>query len=147
MARLFNDFIRCYEDGRVERLWKTNRWDEVPNNDNKDGYNLVTYNKTKIKRHRIIASCYLGLNINDPTQTVDHINRDKLDNRVENLRIVTQQQQTFNMGAKGYYWHKQRNKWCVQISINYKKIHLGLYDTEPEARQAYLDAKAKYHII
>lgn len=146
MARLFNDFIRCYEDGRVERLYKKHGWVEVTNTDNtKLGYNTVTINKKPTKRHRIIASCFIGLNIDDLTQIVDHINRDKLDNRVENLRIVTQQQNTFNSIAKGY--RLEQNKWRASIMLDGKSIYLGRYDTEPEARQAYLDAKAKYHII
>jgi hypothetical protein len=132
----------------VERLWRGLKWKEVANTANKiNGYNWLNIDDKVIKRHRIIASCFLGLNIEDPAQTVDHINRDKLDNRVENLRIVTQQQQTFNRGAKGYCWHKQLNKWQSAIALDGKSIYLGLYVTEDEARQAYLDAKAKYHII
>lgn len=146
MARYFNDTIRCYEDGKVERF-SYNKWKEVVNTPIKSGYNVIGHNGKLILRHRLIASCFLGLNINNVLEEIDHINRNKIDNRVENLRIVTTQQNQFNRTAKGYTWHKLRNKWCAQICLNGKKINLGGYDSEEEARQSYLDAKLKYHII
>jgi hypothetical protein len=51
----------------------------------------------------------------------------------------------FNTNAKGYT--KRKNKWIAQIKLDYKNIYLGSYNTEEEARQAYLLAKEKYHII
>jgi hypothetical protein len=78
---------------------------------------------------------------------IDHINGIRDDNRICNLRSVTNQQNSFNRKkAKGYYWDKRDNKWVSQIVINYKKIHLGYSNTEEEAREAYLKAKEKYHI-
>jgi hypothetical protein len=78
---------------------------------------------------------------------LDHINRDKSDNRICNLRILTNQQNLFNTNKKGYSWHNVANKWISQIGINNKSIYLGLFNTEEEARNAYLQAKEKYHII
>jgi len=144
MAVYFNDSIRCYEDGRVERLWRGLKWKEVPNMANATGgYNHIKIDYNTIKRQRIIAACFLGLNIDDPKQEIDHINRDRLDNRVENLRIVTRQQNAYNQDAKGC--SKQGNKWKAYIKKNQMYIYLGLFDTEEKARQAYLDAKAIYH--
>jgi hypothetical protein len=146
MAVLFNDTIRCYEDGRVERLFKKKGWCEIkPTANQGEGYNLISINKKVILRHRIIASCFLGLNIDDLTQFVDHINRIRTDNRVENLRVVTRQQNQFNTAAKGYYPH--RGKWQAKITLNHKTMTIGFFDTEEEAHQAYLDAKLIYHII
>jgi hypothetical protein len=78
---------------------------------------------------------------------IDHINGDKLDNRIENLRSVTNQQNTFNTKAKGYYFNKTMRKYMAYIMLDYKQNNLGYYDTEEEARQAYLDAKKIYHKI
>jgi len=79
---------------------------------------------------------------------VDHINGNRLDNRRENLRIVTQHENQWNRTtAKGYTWRIRLNKWEAQITKDYKKISLGLYDTEEEAAAAYISAKKQYHII
>jgi hypothetical protein len=79
---------------------------------------------------------------------IDHINGIRNDNRICNLRSVSHKQNQWNRKtAKGYYWHKTTNKWRSQILLNRKSIHLGLYKTEQEARNAYLQAKEKYHII
>ncbi len=79
---------------------------------------------------------------------IDHINGIRDDNRICNLRAVTNQQNSFNRTkAKGYSWDKARNKWVTQIHINGKKIYLGRFDSEEDARTAYLQAKEIYHII
>jgi hypothetical protein len=78
---------------------------------------------------------------------LDHINRNASDNRISNLRIVTSQQNKFNQEHKGYCWDKSRSKWISHIHLNKKQIHLGRFNTEEEARNAYLEAKKKYHTI
>jgi hypothetical protein len=78
---------------------------------------------------------------------LDHENTNPSDNRICNLRILSNQKNTFNNNAKGYYFAKHANKWEANIHLDYKKIYLGLYETEQEARNAYLEAKKKYHII
>ena len=122
-------------------------WVEIKHTDNCYGYNCIRVNGKNIFRHRLIASCYLGLNIDDPLQQIDNINRNKMDNRIENLRIVTNQQNTFNKGARGYTWHTHSNKWQAKITVNNKNISLGYFDNEEEAHRAYLNGKAIYHII
>jgi hypothetical protein len=82
---------------------------------------------------------------NEVVDYIDHIDQIKTDNRIDNLRSVTNQQNAFNNQAKGYVL--QNNKWRAYIHHNNKKIHLGYYKTEEEARQSYLLAKEKYHII
>ena len=61
-----------------------------------------------------------------------------------NLRIVTPQQNNLNISnVKGY--SLENGKYRPSISVNYKTIHLGSYDNEEDARQAYLDAKKIHH--
>ena len=97
------------------------------------------------KIHRLVAFAYLGLDIENPKQVIDHINRDTFDNRVSNLRIVSHQQNMFNRNAKGY--SKNGNKYQVKIRINGKDIYLGTYDTRELAYNAYLIGKQIHHLL
>ena len=138
--------LTVYRCGDIYRLMKSGDWRFVKNTDNSHGYNVVGCCGKLYLRHRIIAYAYLNLDINDPTKQIDHINGNKLCNHVDNLRIVTNQQNQHNQTkAKGYSWHKRDKKWTAQIKQNNKQIHLGCFDTEEDARQAYLQAKLKFH--
>ena len=81
---------------------------------------------------------------------IDHINRNKLDNRRENLRICTQQQNLQNKGiptdnTSGYTGvYKRNNKWCARININKKQINLGTFNTFEEAKHARILAEIVY---
>ena len=106
----------------------------------------LTINKKTINLsgHQFAWYCFYG---NCNTIQIDHINGIRNDNRIFNLRNVTPQQNQFNhVNAKGYYWNKSQNKFQSQIRAN-KSINLGLFNTEEEARNAYLAAKEKYHVI
>ena len=81
----------------------------------------------------------------DCNNVVDHINNNSLDNRIENLRVVTQQQNQWNKNAKGYYWDKNAKKWHARIKINGEEKYLGLFDNEEDAHISYLNAKEVYH--
>jgi hypothetical protein len=83
-----------------------------------------------------------------PKEQIDHINGIKDDNRISNLRDVTIQHNQWNQTkAKGYTWRKQNQKWKAQIVVDGKEVYLGLFDSEIEAHQSYLDAKKIYHTI
>lgn len=100
------------------------------------------------KNHIVsMAREILGLKDGDKRQA-DHTDHNTLDNRILNLQIVTHQQNSFNQrNTKGYYWHKDRNKYLAQIMLNGKQIHLGYFYQAKEASKAYLDAKEQYHTI
>lgn len=115
---------------------------------NNEGYieiqMMINYKTYKISTH-IFAWFWVHKEFVDE---IDHINGDKLDNRILNLRSVTHQQNSFNRTtAKGYSYCKLTNKYRAYIKINKKNIYLGRFETEQEARNAYLKAKEIYHII
>ena len=101
-----------------------------------DGYATNTYLDEFGRRHRrgmhrmIMAR---GAPLPRSLQ-VDHINRDRIDNRRSNLRYATRTQNQANKnkpknnksGYKGVSWHK--TKWEVRIKYGAKKLYLGLYD-------------------
>ena len=64
---------------------------------------------------------------------------------MNNLRIVTNQENNFNKNAKRFT--KSKNKYRAYINLNNQQFYLGTFNTEEEAHKAYLQAKEKYHII
>jgi len=78
---------------------------------------------------------------------IDHINTNSLDNRIENLRVLTHQQNQFNRNAKGYCWMERLKKYQSQICIDGKIKYLGLFHNEEDAHIAYLNAKEIHHKI
>lgn len=88
-------------------------------------------------------------------KTIDHINGNGLDNRLCNLREVTQQQNVQNIrkppkhntsGFMGVSYYKAGNKYSAHINLNGKKKHLGYFSEPQIAHQAYLTAKRELHI-
>ena len=88
-----------------------------------------------------------------PAGELDHINGVRDDNRLENLRDSTRQQNMFNRKAtkgstskyKGVSWKSKNSKWVAQCCISGKVKYLGLYKTEQEAAKAYENYVKDYH--
>ena len=119
---------------------------------NKFGYQRYKIN-INAKQHILSRVTYKAHNkdwdITDISDTniIDHINNNSLDNTIENLRILTTYENRLNNTAKGYSWNKNDKKWMAQITYNGIKKTIGYFKEEEDARQAYLTAKEKYHII
>jgi hypothetical protein len=115
------------------------------------GYLLIWIGNKKYRVHRIVYKLYnpeWDIEDGSKDNQIDHKNHNRMDNRIINLRNVTEQENCFNKKAtKGYNWHKKTKKWRAQIHLNRKNIYLGLFEKEEDARNAYLDAKKIYHII
>jgi len=95
--------------------------------------------------HRVIVNTPVG-------KETDHVNGDKLDNRKENLRICTREQNSRNRkldidstsGFKGVFWMGERQKWRSGIRVNSKFLYLGYFKTALEAAKAYNIAARRY---
>jgi len=120
---------------------------------NSDGYltiNLCKDGKSKNKKvHQLVAIAFLNHIPDGGLTQVDHIKEgNKLDNRAENLQLLTKRgnvskyKKTLKNTSEhtGVYWDKRRNKWCAQIQINKKHIHLGFFISELEASEYYENA-------
>lgn len=119
--------------------------DVVGSLDQSTGYLKATIDKKQYYVHRLIWMYHYGYI--DSDVLLDHKDRDKLNNDINNLRIVTKQENGFNTDAKGYYFHKEKRKYKAQIMLSGKQIHIGYYDTEGKARRAYKKAKQQHHKI
>jgi hypothetical protein len=116
---------------------------------NGDGYKQTQVDGKRYLNHRLI---WLWNNGYLPEHGLDHINRIRHDNRIENLREANKvcnarnckQRITCSSGVTGVSWHKRRSKWAAQIRVPNKKINLGLYETKLEAAKARWDAEVKY---
>ena len=92
---------------------------------------------------------FLGHKPNGCKIVVDHINNDKLDNRVENLQVITQRQNStkdkkgFTSSYAGVSWNKKDNRWRAAIFVNNKVKYLGSYKCELKAAEAYNSALNK----
>ena len=98
--------------------------------------------------HRLVLSEFKGL---DDSMHVDHINGTRNDNRLDNLRACTLEQNMRFYNVKRNKTSKYvgvslriNGKWCAQIQVGKRKIHLGYHDTEELAYQVYLSALNKY---
>jgi len=141
----------CYPNGDIWRQnIKTKKWTKL-------AFKIKSYWQIRINGkgylvNRLIANAFLGLDLKSKL-VVDHINHNIHNNSIENLRIVTQQQNGFNRNAKGYckisYTKVDGTEsiyWGIQLRINGKTITKRA-KTEEEARLGYLELKTIHHII
>jgi hypothetical protein len=115
------------------------------------GYRYIAINGKKYLAHRLV---WLYIHGSFPVDMLDHIDGDKLNNRINNLREASNQQNQHNRtkfqsnnktGFLGVCWHKRDNKFMAAIKISGKVKHLGYFDKPEQAHQAYLEAKRQHH--
>lgn len=100
---------------------------------NDKGYIISDINRKKVRIHNFI----LNRDTSNPKIVCDHVNRNKLDNRKCNLRIVSQKENNKNrISKKGKYYTKKKNKWFAYYLVNRRMHSLGYHNTEEEARNA-----------
>jgi hypothetical protein len=124
---------------------------EAGNTNNVTGYRVVIIKGRGFRVHRIIYYLHYGVWPGD--FQVDHIDGDKLNNKPENLRLVTSKQNNRSYRKpyknptskyRGVCWDKESNKYKAKIFHNNKNIHLGYFTCEKEAALAYNIAADRY---
>lgn len=114
------------------------------------GYRIIKVDNLTLRAHRL---AWLYMHGVFPTSILDHINRDKSDNRICNLREVSYSENTQNQGlkknnksgVKGVYWRSRDKCWIASIRVHGKSSHIGQFKSLNEAAEAYAKAAAKQH--
>ena len=135
-------FVKCGRSVLKKPYWKQlSIWENCK-------YLNCRINNRSYRHHRVVYFAYNpDWDINDSCSNnqIDHIDRDRLNNHITNLRVVTNAENQQNTKAKGYGYHKANKKWIAYIRLNDKQEYLGSFDTEEEAKQARAEAVRKYH--
>lgn len=114
------------------------------------GYLRISINNYPYKVHRL---AWLYVHGKWPVGVIDHINGDRTDNRLVNLREATRSQNLLNSkherntksGLKGVHYCSSSQKFRARIFENGRLVFLGRFDTPQEAQQAYLAAARRVH--
>jgi len=131
-----------YVDGKFFRKGK------IAGSVHQNGYMYIGLNRKIYSYHRLVWFYHYN---EWPKGDLDHINCDKLDNRIENLREVNDSQNKLNthkayknnsLGVLGV--QRKGSKYRARLRVNNKLIIIGLYDTVEQASHAYHEAKKAY---
>lgn len=116
------------------------------------GYVYISVDGRRYLAHRLV---WMHVHGKWPDGDTDHINCNRADNRLSNLRDVPRyvnnqnrsgvQSNNRTSGATGVTWHHHSRKWIARISLRGKTHRLGLFETVEEASAAYLEAKRRLH--
>jgi hypothetical protein len=123
---------------------------KLVDNDAGEGYYRVCIDGSRYKVSRIVWKLFKKV---DPLNLIDHINSNRKDNRIENLREATHVQNAQNkkvsilnkLGLKGVYYRKKEKAYYVEIKVNKLRKKVGSYKTAEEAHKAYCEAVTIYH--
>ena len=150
VKQLFN--YLSYNPDMGEFTWVMNthrpqRVGEIAGNANSRGYVSMSVNGLRFYAHRLAWAMSNG---EWPLLDIDHINGNKSDNRICNLRHATRSENMFNRGRqknntsgmKGVTFCKCTGLWRAQMMVNRKSVKVGRFNSKEEASAAYL-AKAK----
>jgi len=124
-----------YDDGNL--IWRINKGRSkkgtVAGSKDSKGYFQIKLNQKVYRLHRIV---WLWHGKELPEQ-IDHIDRNPLNNRIENLREATALTNQWNTkkSDNGVSWHQASKKWRARIKINKKEVYLGVYADYNEAKQ------------
>jgi len=150
----FVNSILNYDSGTGLFTWKTTRngrtkIGQVAGTLKEDGYYRIKINSRSYYSHRIAWLLHYG---KWPSDFLDHINTNKSDNSINNLREITNNKNLQNRiksncqnKLKMLGVHKQKNSFIASISVDGKQIYLGSHQTAEDASKAYIKAKRELH--
>ena len=131
-----------YKDGQLYRNGK------LAGGLHKSGYRQIKLNNKQYPAHRLVWVYHHGYI--DTQYQIDHIDGNKDNNAIDNLRLVTARENCYNrskLKAKGYSWDKNNKRWHASIAIENALKYLGQFKYKTDARLAYVTAASQYHNI
>ena len=113
------------------------------------GYVMASVNKKLYVLHRLVFLYHHGY----APKYIDHINGNRSDNRIENLRECTRGQNIMNSklhknnksGVKGVHWSKKYKKWVARVNVDKRPINVGYFNSLEDAEKAVNKAREKFH--
>ena len=150
--RLRELFDYSPETGELIRMTPTSnrgKFGEVAGFVGKNSYLYASVDGKTYPLHRLVWQWHGKA----PADFIDHIDRTRSNNRIENLRSATISQNLWNKGigknnttgVKGVIWHKAKRKYRVRLGVNGKRMHIGDFDDLELAELVISEARAKYH--
>lgn len=138
----------CHISGAIK--WKKNKGLDHAGCINVQGYRQIGFKGVLYKAHRLAWFIYYN---EQPPKVIDHINGDKTDNRIVNLRKCTYSQNNMNSkinsrnksGTTGVSFNKNSGKWQSNIHVGKKNTYLGIFDNINDAIKARKDAEKKHY--
>lgn len=141
-----------YKDGNL--YWKENQYrnkvkGKIAGSITSNNYIRIALNKKHYLGHRLIFLFHHGY----LPEKIDHKDNNTLNNKIENLRAATIEQNGYNCkiskrntsGYKNVFWNKYRKKWQVILQINKKQKYFGLYFDKEVANFVAETMRYKYH--
>ena len=148
-VELIRKHLKIGDDGKLLRIRQLKdgsiKYSKPKCKENNYGYIILTVAKKHVRYHVAVWILSTGKDI-PYGYYIDHINGNKSDNKIENLRIVTHRENMQNMKCHregcfhGVRFRKGKNKWNSRIWINGKKLSLGYYWSPEEAEKVYMVA-------
>jgi hypothetical protein len=147
-----NELVEYLPSGELQRKITTSpraKKGDIVGNVGKRGYKYFSINAVKYYNHRIIWL----LHHKSLPAYIDHIDGNRLNNKIENLRACDLSQNLCNArirksstsGFKGVSWFKSRQKWKARIHMYGKEHHIGYFASKNEAIEAVMKARLEIH--
>lgn len=147
MSELFAEFLEYAPDtGRF--TWKKRASSKADVGTRAGRIQSLGYRQIKLKGRAVYAHRLAWFFVYGawPEEEIDHINRNRDDNRIENLRACSRSQNLQNKGGVvGCYFDGRRGRWVAEICGEKGKIYLGSFSSKDSASLAYRDAKLVHH--
>lgn len=143
-------WLRRPGSDRCTNTWNTRFVGTVAGSINDQGYRVICIDRSDYRAHRL---AWLYVSGEWPPAEIDHINGDRADNRIANLRQASRAENMRNCrkrrdntsGRKGVSWDNRDRKWYAKIKVNSKDTYLGVFDCPDEAAAAYEAAAERLH--